>query len=85
MDCATTCNELANVIERFVDGTSAPWEWEEYFLVTKYEDPFLRCVQQQVLAVSFEFSPGAEGGYTSAEGLSVLRELAEELRSRARR
>jgi hypothetical protein len=77
-------NELAGVIERFVDGTAAPWEWEEYFLATKYEDPFLHHVQQRVLAASFEFPPGAEGGYTSAEGLSALKELAEELRSRAR-
>ena len=85
MDFATDYNELAAVIERFVDGTAAPWEWEEHFLTTKYEDPFLRHVQQRVLAVSFEFPAGAEGGYTSAEGLSVLRQLAGELRSRARR
>ena len=78
-------NELATVIERFVDGSAAPWEWEEYFLVTKYEDPFLRHVQQRVLSMSFEFPPGSEGGYTSTEGLSALKELAKELRSRAPR
>jgi hypothetical protein len=78
-------NELADVIDRFVDGTAAPWEWEEYFLVTKYNDPFLRHIQQRVLAVSFEFPPDAEGGYTNSEGLAVLRSLADRLRSEARK
>lgn len=78
-------NEMADVIERFVDGTSAPWEWEEYFLTAKYKDPLLRQVQQRVLAASFEFPPGAEGGYTNSEGLAVLRGLADQLRSEARR
>jgi hypothetical protein len=78
-------NEMADVIERFVDGTVAPWEWEEYFLVTKYGDPFLRDIQQRVLAVSFEFPPDAEGGYTNSTGLAVLRSLADQLRSAARK
>jgi hypothetical protein len=77
-------DEMADAIERFVDGSSASWEWEEYFLTAKYEDPLLKHVQQRVLAVSFEFPPGAEGGYTSAEGLEVLRDLAHRLRSEAR-
>jgi hypothetical protein len=76
-------NEMADVIERFVEGMSAPWEWEEYFLAAKYDDALLRYVQQRVLAVSFEFPPGAEGGYTNSEGFAVLRSLADQLRSEA--
>lgn len=78
-------NEIAGVIERFVDGTAAPWEWEGYFLATKYQDSFLGHIQQRVLAVSFEFPPGPERGYTSAEGLEILRGLAAQLRSEARK
>jgi hypothetical protein len=78
-------NEMADIIERFVEGKSAPWEWEEYFQTGKYEDPFLRQAQRRVLTVSFEFPPGAEGGYTNSEGLAILRGLVDELRSKARK
>jgi hypothetical protein len=77
-------NEVADVIERFVNGTAGPLEWDNCFLGTRYEDPFLRQIQERALAVSFEFPPGPSGGYTSAEGLEVLRELAEALRSQPR-
>jgi hypothetical protein len=75
-------NEMAGVIERFVDGSTEPWEWEEYFLVMKYDDPFLRYFQQRVLRISFEFPSNSPGEYTSHEGLAALKELARELRSR---
>jgi hypothetical protein len=78
-------DEMADAIERFAGGSSASWEWEEYFLTAKCDDPLLKYVQQRVLAVSFEFSPGAEGGYTNSEGLAVLRGLAYQLRSEARK
>jgi hypothetical protein len=79
-------NQLADVIERFVNGTAKPWEWDDYFIGAKYkDDPFLRDIQRRALAVSFEFPPGTEGGYTNAEGLNVLRGLAEQLRSEARK
>lgn len=76
-------DEIAAVIERFVDGTAAPWEWEEYFLANKYEDPFLRHIQQRVLSASFEFPPGPKDGYTNAQGIESLRGLINELRSRS--
>jgi hypothetical protein len=76
-------NNMADAIERFVDGTGAPWEWEEYFLATKYDDPFLRHIQERVLAVSFEFPSRSRNEYTSPEGMAVLKSLANELRSRA--
>lgn len=75
-------NEIADVIDRFVDGTAGAWEWDDQFLGTKYDDPFLRYVQQRVLAISFEFPPGPAGGYTNAAGLEALKGLAQELRSR---
>lgn len=76
-------NEMADAIERFVDGTAASWEWEEHFLTAKHDDPFLRYVQQRVLRVSFEFPSNSRNEYTSPEGLAVLKDLANELRLRA--
>ncbi len=77
-------HEMADATERFLDGTAAPWEWEEHFLTANYDDPFLRYVQQWALQVSSEFPSNFRSEYTSPEGLAVLKELANELRSRAR-
>jgi hypothetical protein len=76
-------DELADVIERFIDGTSPPWEWDDYSLGRTYEDPFLASVQKRMLSVGVEFPSTSEREYTSPEGLVVLRELVKELRSRA--
>jgi hypothetical protein len=76
-------NELADVIERFIDGTSGPLEWDIYSLGKTYKDPFLAAAQKRMLSVWVEFPPASKSEYTSPEGLVVLRELAQELRSRA--
>lgn len=39
-NAAVGYGELAGVIERFLDGTSPDWEWDDYFLGTTYGDPF---------------------------------------------
>lgn len=81
----TDYNELADVIERFIEGTSRRLEWDIYSLGKTYEDPFLASVQKRMLSVWVEFPPASKSEYTSAEGLAVLRELALELRKRAPR
>jgi hypothetical protein len=84
LDFAMDYNELADVIERFIGGTSGPLEWDIYSLGKTYEDPFLVSVQKRMLSVWVEFPPASKKEYTSPEGLAVLRKLVEELRSRAR-
>ena len=77
-------NEMADVIERFISGTLDPWDWDDLFQGSTYEDPFLRSIQKRCLDLDREFPPVVNGTYTSAEGLSVLRGLVAELRSRSR-
>ena len=76
-------NEVADVIERFVDGTDHPLDWDGYTMGTKFKDPFLRSVQDRCRALWIEYPPTEKGHYTNAEGLAVLRELVTELRSRS--
>jgi hypothetical protein len=85
MSVSVNYNELADVIERFVNGTAKKWDWDDYIIGVRYKDPFLCDIQRRALAVSTEFPPGAEGGYTNSEGLAVLRGLADQLRSEARK
>jgi hypothetical protein len=81
---ATDYLELAGVIERFINGSSQPWEWEDYFLCKSCKDPFLISAQRRMLSISMEFPPASKGHYTGPEGIAVLRGLVEELRTRAR-
>ena len=83
MDFATECDELADVIERFMTGTSPGWEWDDYSH-KRYKDPFLASVQGKMHSVGVEFPPRSKTEYTSPEGIAVLRGLVEELRFRAR-
>jgi|HubBroStandDraft_5_1064220.scaffolds.fasta_scaffold1217808_2 hypothetical protein len=76
-------SEVADIIQRFVNGTGGPLEWDGYTMGIKFEDPFLRSIQDRCRALWIEFPPTEKGQYTSAEGLAVLKELIKELRSRA--
>jgi hypothetical protein len=78
-----TYNEVADLIERFVNGTGDPLDWDGYTMGTKFADPFLRSIQDRCRALWIEFPPTEKGHYTNAEGLAVLRELVAELRARA--
>ena len=75
-------DELADVIERFLEGTSRGIEWDVYTLGKTYKDPFLDSVQKRMISVSAEFPPTKKGEYTSADGFAVLKDLIKELRSR---
>jgi len=76
-------SEVADLIERFVKGTGGPLEWDGYTMGMKFEDPFLRSIQDRCRALWIEYPPIEKGQYTSAEGFAVLKELVKELRSRA--
>jgi hypothetical protein len=76
-------SEVADIIERFVNGTGGPVEWDAYTMGMKFEDPFLGLIQDRCRALWIEFPPTEKGQYTSAEGFAALKELVKELRSRA--
>jgi hypothetical protein len=76
-------NEVADIIERFANGTGSPLEWDGYTMGMKFEDPFLRSIQDRCRALWMEFPPATKREYTSPEGLAVLRMLVKELRSRS--
>jgi len=83
MNALMSCSEVADIIERFVNGTGAPLEWDGYTMGMKFEDPFLRSIQDRCRALWIEFPPEEKGQYTNAEGFAVLKEIIKELRSRS--
>jgi hypothetical protein len=72
---------LARTIERFVDGTAGPYEWDDVVRLP-FEDPELDAIRQEAEAVDTRFPPTQPGEYCSDEGASYLRVLVARLRGR---
>jgi hypothetical protein len=77
-----TATEVADVIERFVEGRTGTWEWDDFTSVLQsdvaVEQARLRCI-----AVRDEFPSNHPHDYCSSRGLEALRDIARQLRARA--
>ena len=74
-----TKREVAETIERFLDGTCGKWDWDDLCSIT-IEDPDLDHVRVLCSSACFTFPPTEKGHYCSAAGREYLRELARQLR-----
>ena len=75
-------DEVAELIERFVNGTGSHLEWDGYTMGMKFADPFLRSVQERCRELWIECPPVQKDRYTNAEGVVVLNQLIKELRAK---
>ena len=76
-----TAEDVADIIERFLDGTSRDrWEWDD-FISVPLTDPVLEAVRQRCGQVRDDFPPPTGIGYCGPEGEELLRKLAEGLRN----
>lgn len=76
-----SCHEIADTIERFLDGRGDPWEWDD-FVSIPLRDPYLERIRIRCAYLDQE-DPSSGDSYTGEEGVVVLRELVRELRSDA--
>ena len=74
--------EAAVVIERFLQGTGEPDDWDDFTSV-RCKDPIVEAARLRCISVRDEYPPERSGEYCSAMGLDVLRDLAMSLRGRA--
>jgi hypothetical protein len=75
-------DEVASLIERFLDGSIGKWEWDD-FVSVRHRDAELELVRGRAADLPFEFPPSKPGYYCGEEGLRVLTRLAADLRLRA--
>jgi hypothetical protein len=74
--------EVAETLERFVEGSAKRWEWDD-FMATKFRDDlYLSQLQERVSSLDIEFPPTQTGHYCSPEGLRVILDYARDLRSK---
>ena len=76
-----TREEVAELIERFVDGGGGVWDWDDFTSGMTFEDTRLREIQARCTRLWIEFPPTVETSYTNAEGIKVLRDYIKELRA----
>ena len=75
-----TKSEVAGIIERFLDGTSGKWDWDD-FCSFSIADPYLDSVRIRCAELDVAYPPTEKGHYCSRAGFEVMRELVAELRA----
>ena len=78
-----TPEEVAQIIDRFLDGTGGDWDWGDFCSI-KITDPELDQVREFCLFANSEYPPTEKGHYCNSEGFNRLREVARNLRAHKR-
>jgi hypothetical protein len=71
--------EIAETIERFVDGICRQWDWDDLCGVPII-DPQLDSIRTRCARLPQEYPPTEKGHYCSDAGMDVLRQIILELR-----
>jgi hypothetical protein len=71
--------EVADTIERFVEGIYRKWEWDD-FCSFPIVDPELDLIRARCVSLPQEYPPTEKGHYCSHAGLEVMRQIVLELR-----
>ena len=75
--------DVAETIERFLDGTGGDRDWDDFILGRRFRDLYLKEVQLQCDGMSRNHPAVKPGHYCNEDGLALLRSIATEVRSRA--
>ncbi len=71
--------EVADTIERFVDGICSRWDWDD-FCAAPIIDQQLDAIRLRCVGLPEEFPSGQKGHYCSEAGIAVMREMVRGLR-----
>ena len=75
-----TAAEVSEIIERFLDGTSQPYEWDDFTSIP-IADPFLDGIRHVCAHVDSAFPPEPESHrYCSERGAELIRAIASHLK-----
>jgi hypothetical protein len=75
-----TPEEVANAIEKFVNGAGDQWAWDG-FISIRIDDPELEAIRKRCVAIRDEFPPSDPRAYCSEAGLAEMRQMVEHLRA----
>lgn len=72
--------EIADIIDRFVQGKTTKWEWDD-FISCPISDPSLDKIRLRCANLYVEYPPQKAGEYCNERGVQVLNEFVLHLRS----
>jgi hypothetical protein len=71
--------EIADIIERFVEGICSEWEWDD-FCSWPIRDPQLEQVRVRCASLPQEFPSAHERHYCAEAGMAIMRQIIFDLR-----
>lgn len=72
---------IADLIERFIDGTIGRWEWDDFTSI-RGKEPELEKLRQEIVLIADRFPRTTAREWCSEAGVVELRNIAARLRSR---
>jgi hypothetical protein len=74
-----TPNQAADLIDRFVAGSTGPWDWDD-FVSAPHSNPRIQAAAKRCARVPAQFPPTSPRSCTSDAGAAELRRIAAKLR-----
>lgn len=75
-----TRQEVARILEEFIDGTGGPHDWDD-FMSFPIEDDNLERIRLRCSGLDSKFPPDQKGRFCNEVGLAVIQTYVAELRS----
>ena len=77
-----TNQQVADIIDAFVDGTGADWDWDD-FCSLEIENQALDAIRLRCCSLPLIHPPQSADRYCNQAGIDLLREVARDLRKSA--
>jgi hypothetical protein len=75
-----TRQEVAQILEEFLEGTGSWFAWDSLTLGMSFEDEYLEKIRIRCAQLSQEFPPEKPHEYCNEHGRDVIRDYINELR-----
>ncbi len=79
MNQIPTREEVAQILQNFLDGTGGKWDWGDFISATHFENAYLEKIRVRCALLDQEFPPTSRGWYCNEQGLEVIRAYIQEL------
>lgn len=76
-----TKEEVAQILQDFLDGTGNPWAWDDFTLGMTLVDTDLDTIRIKCLGLGEEFPPENRNEYCNERGRQVMRDYVRQLRA----
>ena len=72
--------EVADILEGFLEGRGGPWAWDDFISGTPFEDKQLEEIRKRCDGLGEEFPPANPGEYCNEQGRDVIRTYIKRLK-----